>query len=236
VLTTTARQEPTIDLTIESLHKAGWDDVVVVEDKTDNNLVITWIKAIEQIIKTEYDYCLIIQDDVLLYKHTKQYLEITLPKFDIASLFTIKKENLTIGWHSISIRYGALAYVLTKKACNIIVSELKQNLYENAKKDHDPENFVFYHDNQLFSWNNISKIKPNHLPSYTWNIIPKWKHIDFHVDFAAKRNQLTTVLHHPNLCHHIGKKSTIGNVYPEYPNSFKENDSALQFCSKMKLL
>jgi len=131
-VTTAARPVPTLERTLASLGRAGFERPVVVEDAGGQGAWPTWLCAVRTLLRrADADTLFICQDDIVCCRDLRAYLERTLWPGNSAAVCSpycpgpYRREHH--GWHRERRGWGlvgALAWAIPRPAAEQIVRDL----------------------------------------------------------------------------------------------------------------
>jgi len=132
-VTTAPRPVATLEKTLASLRRAGWDRCEVVEDTHRAGAWPTWRRALRRLIECHprADALLISQDDALFCRGLREYLERTLWPGDRVALCSpycpAVYRSQKRGWHREDrgwLLIGAVCWALPHSAAEAILEDL----------------------------------------------------------------------------------------------------------------
>lgn len=205
LITAPRKGEPTVQRTLESLKKAGWDDVVVFAEPgapVEHNKVVrrpdrygdftNWFTGLVELIISHprHKYIMMLEDDVVLVRNLRQYLDLRLPKltpFASASVFcpsyfTRYTDDLWERKYEGEFTLGTQTVCMTREMALEFISD---------------RDVVRHRSSGVVYFTNPSENTAKDIVIGVW---------------AQKRN-LPVCYHNPSLAQHIGDNSTLRSYY-----------------------
>ena len=191
-LTTAPRKNSTLEITLKSVHEAGWENPDIFNDKDKVGSWKTWLDSLRILVEKypKANAYLMLQDDIILCKNVRSYLERTLwpdsqDRIAVCSFYTSAIYfQSTPGWHPLKLGketpfnlHGELLCGVTLLFPNIIAKKI---LAENQAN-------------------------------------PGEKSLDVRIGHWAKSQGLTPWMHSPSLAQHIALTNsalTHNNISP----------------------
>lgn len=154
VITAPGRIYPTVDDTVASLKRAGFDKIIVYDDQEQSGCWVNWIRAMTDLVAKEADAIMICEDDVNFSVGLRSYLDVSLwpedpKKIAICSPFCpqLYKRN-SMGWHMENRGWNlcmAQSWIIPKSSAEHIYDHFKDVPQKTAKVPKiNPENIQVY--------------------------------------------------------------------------------------------
>ena len=118
VITSPRPGPDTLKSTLASVQNAGFTPVVCMDEHKKLGAWGNWLFAASVLVRQDFDYVMIVEDDVELSVGLRDYLDFYLPPDGIASLYSAAPNDSSdslFGWIKVKVpnrAYGALAYVM----------------------------------------------------------------------------------------------------------------------------
>lgn len=171
IITAPGRVHPTIDNTVESMERAGFEKPIVYTDHEQSGCWVTWIRAMADLITKEADAIMICEDDVNFSIGLQEYLKISLwpedpTKIALCSPFCpqLYKTRRT-GWHPENRGWDlcmAQSWIIPKSSAERIYDNFKnvpqqtekipRITQENIKKHHKAIQHRLLTDSRIGEW------------------------------------------------------------------------------------
>ncbi len=225
IITAPRTNENYLARTVESIKRAGWSDITIFAEPSsfivDNCRIIqrskqygdwtNWATALYELLLSEpdTDYFFMAEDDVIVSKHSKEYLEYALPcleNFGSASLYTpsiCHRKNFQ-GFHDESKGHKTWSTVTVIMSRDKVISFFS-----------DP-------DVQRHRFEDIFGLGENYWCCSKTD--PKNSIKDAVLGHWAKKNNLPIYYHTPSLAEHIGDSSTLTNQISSIENGRRSFD------------
>lgn len=208
---TAPRAESCIEKTLPSLRNGGWDDFVVYAEPgsvVPHDKVVmrpevygdwaNWYCGLSELVQThpQADYVLMLEDDVVMCKNVRQYLDVSIPKLDdfaALSFYTpafynkFSTESMFNKEYEGSRTLGTLTVIMKMATALDFIGDPEISKRRFLSKDSTMA---------AQDWSNTAK--------------------DIFLGLWAKRKGLPIYYHSPSLAQHIGQKTTLLVTYALY--------------------
>jgi len=204
VITAPGRIQPTIDDTVASLERAGFNNPIIYTDHEQSGCWVSWIRAMADLTTKDTDAIMICEDDVNFSKGLREYLEVSLwpedpQKIAVCSPFCPQLYRSDIaGWCPQNIGWN-----LCMAQSWIIPIETARRIYDNFK-------------NVPRDTKKIPKITPENIHKHNKTIQERLL-TDSRIGVWALQQKLSIWYHTPSLAQHTAiDNSIIGNNFGMY--------------------